>query len=61
MNETYRKFHSGRFGPSTITPTFETQISGTKGGITPSPEKKSPEPTQQDKKTAGIFTSLNNR
>lgn len=33
MDETYRRFHSGRFGPSTVTPEFSTELEDS-GGVT---------------------------
>lgn len=44
-DETYRRFHAGRFGPETIKINFETEIEGSKG-VTSSP-KNSPNADQK--------------
>ena len=44
-DETYRKFHSGRFGPEGIDINFETKIEGSKGV-----SSKSSDPREVDKK-----------
>lgn len=41
-DETYRRFHSGRFGPETIEMDFDTKIEGAKG-VTPSGKRKKKE------------------
>ena len=49
-DETYRKFHSGRFGPASVDIEFSTQISGTDGvDGGSSPSKKKGEPEGKDK------------
>ena len=65
-DETYRKFHSGRFGPEGIDINFNTEISGTKGvtGNDQSPKKKKVGKdkagnTYKDQATADEFDSQN--
>ena len=64
-DETYRKFHSGRFGPGTLDINFNTEISGTKGvsGNEPSSKPKLGKDkagnTYKDQATADEFDSQN--
>ena len=63
-DETYRRFHSGRFGPENIDINFETKIEGSKG-VTGSNETKpklgkdQEGNTYKDQKTADMFDSQN--
>ena len=67
-DETYRKFHSGRFGPEDIDIKFDTNISGAPG-VTTKDKKKKPKDDEDDKdevgntydspETANMFDSQN--
>ena len=63
-DDTYRKFHSGRFGPEDIDINFETKIEGSKGvtGSNPKKEKTFKDKegnTYKDKETADMFDEQN--
>lgn len=65
MDETYRKFHSGRYGPEVVDIDFETEIEGSKG-VTSNKKKKEEKlgkdkagNTYKDQETADMFDSQN--